>query len=186
MPIKEIDRREPRFPCVGIGLAYSVVEDGHVENLGEALFSATLNDMSLSGMAFDVDRPLDSGTRVMIVVDNTEDKREHLHSQVNWCSKIEEGRYRIGVKIDHAAGVLFDDSVDTEYVHIQKGASVPVTMRFYCPACLHRTYFDFIGSEHPHNDQDVMPLYDCSGCGSTRSIPSILAYNRARSLDDPL
>lgn len=177
------DRQEQRFPSVGMTLSYSLAGSSDSGDLAQTLFEASLADLSLSGMAFDVDRPLEPDARILVVLEAPESGVEQLESRVVWCSRIGGRHYRVGVRIDHSKGIVPGEFNEERHVNIQKGSSIPVTTRFYCPACGALSYFDFVGMERMPESNGALPLYDCSACASTRSIMSILQYNRAKLVD---
>ena len=178
-PMKN-NRKQNRYPCVGISLLYCVLNDDYVPGLGNALSEAVINNMSLSGMSFDVNCKLELGSKLIILIqaNDKDDEDERLVTRVTWCKKISTDDYRVGVFIESV------EIVDRKNpgVHIPIGTSngftTPLDVSMRCPACNEATIFNYIGNQMIKNRKGGMPLYDCPSCQSTRSLVSILSYNR--------
>ena len=171
-------RKENRFPCVGITLLYSPLEDESVHHLAELLQEATSNDMSLGGLSFDVTEPMEPGSRlyVLIQADDIDETKEHLITCVRWVKRVAEQCYRVGVSIESVEQV---DKCNPG-VHIPIGTEelVPSAIQLYCPACGKLASFKSVGKQRVSGKRGVVPLYDCSCCSTTRSLVNILKYNR--------
>ena len=174
------NREQTRYPCVGISLLYCALDDDYVSGLGNALSEAAMNDMSLSGLSFDVNRKLEPGSKLFILIqpDGEGEEDEKLITRVSWCKQTSPGHYRAGLCIESV------EIVDRKNpgVHIpigtDKGFGIPSDVSMRCPACNEVTVFNFIGNQAVREKKGMMPLYDCSSCLTTRSLVSILAYNR--------
>ena len=173
-------RTEPRFPSVGIGLIYSPTGHGPVNELGKVMFEVKLADISLSGMSFDVDRELEVGSGLTVLIDSSDEKNELLEMQVKWCRRIDHNRYRVGAEIKNLNVLAFDEGMVSEHQNVQTGDRVPVTINYYCPACGNKVHLDYVGQLPVPKIGEIMPLYNCIECGSTRTISSVLSYNRNR------
>jgi hypothetical protein len=173
-----------RFPTVGIGLLFCPVEGKCVDHVARDLLEAAGVDMSLSGIAFDVDRPLEFGQKLMVMVESPlGGTGERLLTEVRWCKELPDGNYRVGTSIltSQSSGVLNVES-DIHPVPISAGPRLPSEVEFYCPSCHEKVTFHLLGVQPGTWQKGVLPLYDCSGCNSTLSITSILSYNRERAL----
>lgn len=177
-------RKELRFPAVGIGLLYSPTQEKCLENPVQDLYEAAGVDMSLSGIAFEVDRPLKTGQKLIVLVESPNAViGEKLLADVRWCKKYSEGHYRVGATI-HASEQLSDPETDNDIQPepIGKGPKVPSEIDLFCPACHIRVSFQLIGLQNGDWSKGILPIYNCPFCGSTRTITTILAYNRQRAL----
>ena len=95
-------RQEIRYPCVGIPLMYSPLENTSADDLAHFLQTATATvDISLTGMAFDIEEQMIPGDRLIIYVTKSKGKSpEGLTTKVRWCKELSPGNYRVGVKIN--------------------------------------------------------------------------------------
>lgn len=98
---KIIERRqEARYPCINIPLLYSAASDSCIDNLAECLYHASAIDLSLSGLAFDVDFSMKIGDKLVIQFEKIiAMKNERLITEVRSCRKISPSLYRVGVCI---------------------------------------------------------------------------------------
>ncbi len=184
-PRPEDRRAEVRFPAVGIDLLYCPVAGDCLEGAGESLRQAVAFDMSLSGLSFDVGRPLTQGATLLVLVDNPRGgPQERLLAEVRWCRELAPGHYRVGTVIQEArleaptGGEL--DPAPAAVEAIGKGPRVPTEAEFHCPACGARATFRLRGIQRGTWQRGIFPLYDCSACGTTRGISGILSHNRQR------
>lgn len=178
------NRREQRFPCVGIELMYSPVRNDVVEELGSQLYSAVGHDMSYSGLSFDVVKPMSMEERIYIIVHNQFQPPERLTAEVRWCKTLENNLYRIGVVIIASAGIALDtESNNNEFINSVENRS-PSEAMLICPSCLEAATFNFIRNQEGNWKNGIMPLYQCSECGTTRSIPNILEFNRRKRINE--
>lgn len=172
-------RREIRFPCVGIGLLYSTVLKDCVNNIGQDFLAATMHDCSLSGLAFDIDQALQPGDRLHILISNQERATERLIAEVCWCKPLSENTYRAGVHILAEYGIAVDTCM-TESIPILHGPPVPSGVNFLCPSCQQLSTFNYMATQSGDWENGMMPLYNCSNCSTTRTILTILEYNRTQ------
>ncbi|MCQ8102674.1 response regulator [Methylomonas sp. SURF-2] len=177
-------RQQLRFPCVGIDLMYSPLQDDYVEAMGAKIYQAVCHDMSFSGLSFDVIKPLPVGEQLLIVVENQFQPTEHLRAEVRWCKAISEQIYRIGVKI------LLEQAADLSGARAElddiaaHDLAIPSGAELRCPACLERAIFELVDTQRGQWTQGLLPLYNCSICGTTRTIPNILEFNRRFYLNE--
>ena len=167
-------RREPRYACLDVPLFYSAQSDSHIKQLGQKLYNAAAIDMSLSGLAFDIDQSMQAGDKLLMFVDaQKQDNNENIMTEVRWCRKLPTGKYRVGVYID---STYSDTEVDKTVfmAKLSGGPNTPVEINSFCPACHQLATFNFHMFQPVKNGKGVMPLYDCSLCGTTRSLPGIL------------
>lgn len=178
------NRNEVRFPCVGIELMYSPIRDDCVEELGSEIYSAISHDMSFSGLSFDVSTPMELNNTLYIIVDNQFQPPERLTAEVRWCKPLENKSYRIGVQIVASAGVELDtENRLADYISVSDSTG-PSEATLICPNCLEIANFIFVKNQEGDWNTGVMPLYNCSECGTTRSIPNILEFNRRHRLNE--
>jgi len=177
-------RQEERFPCVGIELMFSPVRGDCVEALGSEIYSAIAHDMSFSGLSFDVIEPLVGGERLYILVSNQFQPAERLTAEVCWCKSLENGNYRIGVSIVESTGVEYDEGKKAYDVISTSDSLGPSEARLICPSCSQESTFVFVENQEGDWESGVMPLYKCSSCTTTRSIPNILEFNRRLSVNE--
>lgn len=169
-------RSEPRFPCIGFPLLYSAVDDANVKDLGRKLHHAAAVDMSLLGMAFDIEEPLLVGDKLLVQPDNnSEDSEERILTEVCWCKKLSSGGYRVGLVIV--------TNVSQQKTNKQQIASkikkivnreTPAVIVIVCPSCEKHSTFFFFEYQPVFEGKGVMPLYNCSSCGTTRSLAGII------------
>jgi len=181
------ERREAaRFPAVGIGLLFCPVEGKCLDHVGRDLMEAAGVDMSLSGIAFDVNRPLRSGQKLVVIVESPAGGAgEKLVTEVRWCKALPDGNYRVGTAIEAApSAVELEEKINIQPDPISAGPKVPSQVEFFCPSCHEKATFYFLGVQPGMRPQGMLPLYDCSCCNSTLTITSILSYNRQLKPDD--
>lgn len=178
-------RSQERFPCVGIDLMYSPLQDDYVEGMGAKIYQAVCHDMSFSGLSFDVVHDMQPGERLVIVVENQFRPQERLYAEVRWCKQLEESVFRIGVQIllttDENAELLTITDLEDIAAH---EAAMPSGAELRCPLCLERAVFSLVDNQAGHWAHGVLPLYGCSVCGTTRTIPNILEFNRRYYLNE--
>lgn len=173
------NRKEHRYPGVGIRLLYSPADDTVLDNLAEILCHATMIDMSLAGIAFDVTSPMKTGAQLVVLVHGFNDKpTEQLITEVCWQVRLGKNHFRIGTKI--LSSKLLEDDADIEDIDdIQVGMDFPAGIAIQCPACDGDAMFNLSGIQPlTTGPTGFIPLYDCSHCGTTRTITSILAHHR--------
>lgn len=170
-------RQVKRFPCVGITLMYSPLISKDVSNLSEYIYNATSNDVSLSGLSFDTYEHLEPGDKLIVLIRIPEkNSSERLLTIVRWCKKLDDNKYRVGIKIDSSE--IIDDDDPGNHISIPVNIdSVPAEAELRCPACMQTTTFVFVDHQSIP-EKGSMPLYNCQECGSTRSLIGILADNR--------
>jgi len=179
-----LKRSEQRFPCVGIELMFSPIKDDCIEDLGSEIYSAVGHDMSFSGLSFDIRNPMNIGDQIYIIVSNQFQPPERLTADVCWCKTLDNGNYRIGVHIIASAGVALDTENRTEdYISAEESLG-PSEATLICPSCLEVSTFSFINNQEGDWGKGIMPLYQCSECETTRSIPNILEFNRHHRINE--
>ena len=173
-------RRERRYPVVGIGVLYSPTERRCLDNAGQLVREAVAVDVSLTGLSFDVREPLAPGEELLIELDDPAGgPAERILAEVRWCRQVDDAHYRIGTRIRETVAVGRNgDDADVAARPIGKGLPVPSGVDLRCPACGGQSEFTLLGLQPGAWETGVMPLYQCGVCDSSRSITSILAYNR--------
>lgn len=129
-------RREPRYSYVGIPLIYSAVNDSHVKELGKKLHHAAAVDMSLSGLAFDIDveQPLLNGDKILVLVDMSEEfSHEELMTEVRWCKELPSGQYQVGVVVDTVSKPILKNAIPE--INFNAERTAPAEIEILCPAC---------------------------------------------------
>lgn len=178
------ERRDLRFPCVGIDLMYSPLKEDCVEGMGGQIYQAVSHDMSFSGLSFDVVHELPIGETVVVMVANQFQPNEQLMGEVRWCRPLESGLFRIGLRITAVNSTV--DALkpgELEYVAAD-GVAMPSGADLLCPACLQKATFTLVGSQSGGWSSGVLPFYACSVCTTTRTIPNILQFNRRHYLSE--
>jgi two-component system OmpR family response regulator len=170
-------RLEQRFPCVGIELMFSPVRNQCIENLGAQIYSAIGHDMSFSGLSFDVVHPMNISDQLHILVSNQFQPTERLLTEVCWCKTLENGHYRIGVRIMASEGLAPTGEIIDENISVSDSIG-PSEAKLVCPSCTKVATFNFVKNQEGDWGKGIMPLYQCDYCSTTRSIPNILEYNR--------
>ncbi|MCW8853286.1 MAG: PilZ domain-containing protein [Gammaproteobacteria bacterium] len=166
-----------RYPCVGITLMYSPLINQNVNNLAEYLYNATSSDVSLSGLSFEISQSLEPGDKLVVLVSIPEQHAsERLITEVRWCKALSSNSFRVGVEINKSEIISNDDPGNHVNIPVNLDA-VPCEAELRCPACMQTSIFTFIDHQKVMN-KGSMPLYNCSNCGSTRSLMGILASNR--------
>ena len=175
-------RNETRYGCIGVPAMFSPEINDAVSDFGSLLFNAALQDMSFSGMGFNIDTTIEKGEKVIIILDSpNEVDKELLVTTVSWSKKLENNSYRVGVKIDTSVPVQKDKNV--KYVALQvAGPDIPQEVNINCPACNQPSSFGFIALQPLMIDKGVMPLYSCSQCGTTRTLMGIFMQAK-KSID---
>lgn len=169
-----VPRKEQRYACVGIPLLYSAVKNSYTSDLGQKLFKAAAVDMSLSGIAFDVEVPMGVDEKLLVLIEKHEDNvNEELIINICWCRKLLSGIYRVGGKIDTivSKSEFKADKLIPDYIGKN---NIPTELDSLCPACKQQTTFQFVAYQPVLVGMGIMPLYDCLMCGTTRSLSGIL------------
>ena len=171
-------RQSPRFLCTGIELLYSPLKAGIVSDVANALVLAISHDISLGGMAFDLKHELQIDDELLVIVKSPDSQNEALKTIVRWCTPLEGGYYRVGVAISKVIesaelSEYADGMEDTENTE-----GVPSQTRLVCPACKQLAWFTLVGKQEGVPHPSVLPLYNCYHCHTTRTIPSLLSFNR--------
>lgn len=170
-------RQEERYPCVGIPLLYSPAGNDSVTGLANSLCKAATIDMSLSGLAFDIERYMEPGERLILILEgfvgDNGDYCERMMTEVRWCKQLSTNQYRVGVAI-----VATECEVDKGYGELQFEAigktEAPREIDMLCPACGQSAVFRFMGEQVVLKGKGIMPLYNCSACSTTRSLSGML------------
>ena len=166
-------RREPRYSCITIPLLYSAQNDSIMKDMGHKLHHAAAVDLSLSGLAFDVDNPLLTGDKILVLLDKPDEYiHEELMTEVRWCRELSSGQYRIGVAIDASPQSIQKNAVPE--INFNAERTAPAEVETYCPACKQKSTFIFVAYQPVLVSKGVMPLYDCTSCGTTRSLTGII------------
>jgi len=169
-----IARKELRYPCVGIPVLYSPIDSDSAADLAACLYKAIAVDMSLSGLAFDVEQAMYAGDALQILLEKPDDESvEELASEVRWCQRLPSGRYRVGVTINASMGVMTNWS-NAQLKEFVGKFDAPKEINIRCPACEQQTTFSFVSYQQVLSGNGVMPLYNCLSCGTTRSLTGIL------------
>ena len=158
-------RREPRYSCSALA---AILKD-----VGERLYHAAAIDLSLSGLAFDVDMPLLSGDKIIVLLNKPDESvHEELMTKVRWCRELPSGQYRVGVAIDTSSQSIQKNAVPA--INFNAERTAPVEIETFCPACKKKSTFIFVAYQPVLVNKGVMPLYDCMACGTTRSLTGII------------
>lgn len=178
-------RSQERFPCVGIDLMFSPLQDDYIEGMGAKIYQAVSHDMSFSGLSFDVIQPMEVGERILIIIENQFQPSERLHSEVRWCKPIKDATYRIGVKIllEESLEQAADFKAPLRNIAAHE-LGMPSGAELRCPSCQDQTVFELIDNQQGYWAQGILPLYTCSICETTRTIPNILEFNRRYYLNE--
>lgn len=178
-------RSQERFPCVGIDLMFSPLQDDYIEGMGSKIYQAVSHDMSFSGLSFDVIKPMQVGERILIIIENQFQPSERLHAEVRWCKPVTHATYRIGVKIllEETLEQATDLKAPLQNIAAHE-LGMPSGAELRCPACQDQTIFELIDNQQGYWTKGVLPLYTCSSCKTTRTIPNILEFNRRYFLNE--
>jgi len=167
-------RNEKRYPCVGITLLYSPLRESSVVNLAEHLFKAAVHDMSLSGLAFEIDIEMKEGDKLVVLMQQPNGGfSARLMSEVRWCRKLAPEHYCVGAVIDAGEPVTLDRPGKDISDPVGKSI-VPCELHVVCPACREMADFTYAGEQPVLAGLGIMPLYNCSECGTTRSLTGII------------
>lgn len=179
------NRQQERFLCVGIDLMYSPIQDDYIEGMGAKIYQAVCHDMSFSGLSFDVVHPLEPGDLIVILVQNQFQPSERLRGEIRWCKPVSDKVFRIGVKILLEETAEAPTAGEEPLVDIAAhDKAMPSGAELRCPLCLERAVFSLIADQPGNWTQGVLPMYGCSVCGTTRTIPNILEFNRRYYLSE--
>ena len=166
-------RRETRYSCITIPLLYSARDDSIMKEMGQKLHQAAAVDLSLSGLAFDVDKPLLSGDKILVMLDKPDEHiHEELMTEVRWCRELPSGQYRVGVVIDTSPQSIPKNAIPEINFNAERTAPAEIETR--CPACQKKSTFIFVDYQPVLVNKGVMPLYNCLSCGTTRSLTGII------------
>lgn len=172
------DRRKAlRYPCILHSKLFSPRLGGKMDTLGEHYLEAVCNDISLCGMSFDVTEYIKPEQQLYIIIPDDEQGDEKLQATVCWCRLIEEGHYRVGLSLDQAHGVE-KLSATENFSSVTREPAVPMEAEMTCPACRENAIFIYKGIQTHGGTEGILPLYNCTACGTTRTIPSLLRFNR--------
>ena len=177
-------RQHPRFLCIGIELLYSPVGKNILNDVAQSLQQATCHDISLAGMAFDIEHELPVNEQLMVSVKSPDGGEEILKTQVRWCRAIDDTHYRVGVTITEVIKPAEMQTLDFKLDKLDSSDGVPNQVRLSRPACNKEGWFTLVGTQEGVPYPTLLPLYNCSHCNTTRSIPSLLSFNRQLSSED--
>ena len=173
------ERKEIRFPCVGVDLFYSPYADACLSDAAAVFYEGSLLNQSMGGMSFKVAAELSPGERIAILFSVPDgDEKEKLLAEVKWCIKKTDG-YLIGTQIVSS----LDEIKKFNKKNIQLSSELnedpaPDSVRMICPSCRKLSEFLFAGIQEGLHKKGLIPIYNCSLCEGTRTITSILAFNR--------
>ena len=182
--LKQEQREQPRFPCVGIELLYSPLDHSVIQGVGESLIQASPHDISLAGIAFDVNKPLENDQELLVKVKSPDNGEETMQTRVRWCKPLDRQQYRVGVSIISIEVKTKQKSAGYAIDPIGHGVAVPSGVSFICPACNERSWFVLVGQQEGVPEPSLLPLYNCGLCHTTRSIPSLLSHNREKITEE--
>ncbi|HEC29719.1 MAG TPA: PilZ domain-containing protein [Gammaproteobacteria bacterium] len=175
--IDEVDenrRSEERYTCAGIPLLYSSLTGSCIDDLADSLQLVTVYDMSLSGLAFDVDRAMKKGDKMILIMEQSEEgMKEGLSAEVRWCDALPSGKYRIGVAVELSENAM-KANTDEKMVDIITDKEFPKEIEIRCSTCQADSIFNFFSEQPVLSGSGLLPLYNCSVCNATRTLPGIL------------
>ena len=173
-----LQRSHARFPCVGIDLMFSPLQDDYVEGMGAKIYQAVSHDMSFSGLSFDIVQAMDIGERILIIVENQFQPSERLHGEVRWCKPISAGVYRIGVRILLEESLEHPINLESPLQDIAAHKmAMPTGAELRCPACQEQTVFELVDTQQGHWAKGILPLYTCSACKTERKTEMLSKQN---------
>ena len=171
-------RKEFRYPCVGMPLLYSPSGNACADDLAQCLNKATTANISLSGLAFDIEQPMCAGDKILVLLEKSEKGAyDELKTEVRWCRELSPGQYRVGIAIDDLIHVT-KNQFNMHFSAFIDTCESPKEIDARCPTCEQQTTFSFVEYQPVLAGRGKMPLYDCSLCGSTRSLPGIMNNSR--------
>ncbi|MDH5446537.1 MAG: PilZ domain-containing protein [Gammaproteobacteria bacterium] len=177
-------RSQTRFLCIGIELLYSPIGGNIVSDVANSLLTATSHDISMGGMAFDIDHEMQIGEQLLVTIKSPDSANEMLRTEVRWCKALEANRYRVGVLIIDIIKQAEISEGEYQIEQLENTDGVPNQAMFICPACKQKGWFNLVGKQEGTPYPTILPLYNCSHCNTTRTIPSLLSFNRALSTED--
>lgn len=177
-------RQHSRFLCTGVELLYSPLNSEIIPNLASSLMNAISHDISLGGLAFDIKDEMQLDEELLVIIKSPDSHSETLKTIVRSCIPIENGYYRIGVAISKIIEAAELSDYKDGISETENTAGVPSQARFACPACKHIAWFNLVGKQEGVPYPAILPLYNCSHCHTTRTIPSLLSFNRDGVTED--
>ena len=181
-PTNDKRRRYQRFRSVGIARLYSPAAGGYLDGVGQLILDAALHDMSLTGLSFDVTEVFETGDFLYVETQQTDQHSERFKTEVRWCEELPSGGYRVGVKIIKSESLEKVSCESSEIVSLL-GVDFPVVVDMTCPACNEAANFNFISKQGGLGGGASMPLYNCSACGTTRSLAGMIIQQRRALLN---
>jgi len=103
--------------------------------------------MSLSGIAFDVNHPMRSGQKLLVIVGPPADGGgEKLVTEVRWWKPLPDGNDRGGTaaRAAQSADELGEER-NIESEPISAGSEFPSEVEFFWPSCCEKATFYFLG-----------------------------------------
>lgn len=158
------------LPCVGFELQYSPLQRGCVENLAHALHPKS------NEFTFDVIQEVQAGQEILILFSNKQGPTQQLLAAVKDCSRLAEDHFRITLTTNTNSNIVVDNS-DLISLPISKGISTPVEITLHCPACNSKTPFHFVANQDGDWEHGILPIYNCSSCGTTRAMIGLISCN---------
>lgn len=155
------------IPCVGFELLYSPVDRNFLENIAKLV-----HNMS-NRFIFDVEERLTKGQEILIVFSNKNCPTEHLYAEVKNCTKLADNHYVTTLETQPNAGIVVD-SATLITVPINKGPSTAREFNLNCPSCKSDTSFKFIANQDGDWENGILPIYNCSACGTTRAMVGLV------------
>lgn len=161
------------YPCVGFELHYSPFERDCIENLAHQFISLTTH------LGFDVRQPIAIHQKLVILFSNKLGPTEKLYGEIISCALIDNDTYRIRVALQNKCSSSCEDIADSISMPVCKGIATTSEITVQCPACKTTTEFNLIANQNGEWDKGIMPLYNCTSCGTTRAMIGLLEFNIA-------
>ncbi len=158
------------IPCVGFELQYSPLERDCVENLAYSLHKSS------NKFRFDVTTELEDGQEVLMLFSNKKSPTQHLEARVISCEKMNKDHFRLTLRTCPDSSIVEDKS-EVICLPISRGPSTAQEMTLLCPSCKKTTPFHFIANQDGEWERGILPIYNCSSCGTTRAMPGLINRN---------
>ncbi|MDH5647724.1 MAG: hypothetical protein OEZ01_17055 [Candidatus Heimdallarchaeota archaeon] len=156
------------IPCVGFELLYSPLDRDNMENIAHQIHSKS------NRFIFDVVAELTTGQEVLILFSNQHGPTEHLYAEVTHCVRLAEKHYQVGLETQPNANVIIDNA-SLVSLPINKGPATAREIILSCPSCKNSTSFRFVANQNGDWETGILPIYNCSSCGTTRAIIGMVA-----------
>ena len=155
------------IPCVGFELLYSPIDKDFVRNIAHSFHRIT------NQFIFNVVEELENGQEILILFSNSTGPTEQIPAKVKACRKLAEDHYQLTLETQADSRINIDKA-SLVTLPINRGPSTAQEIKLSCPCCRKDSTFRFIANQSGDWEKGILPIYNCSSCGTTRAITGLV------------